>query len=130
MLFRWCVFTLGLTTDGKIAGIITGWDKLAHLVAFMVESWLFVRMFAARSFEFCLGRPLFDLDTGTTVAQRSFVVNKYTLGLIVCSVGAAIGSEFLQKLLSSGRRSFDPMDMVCNAVGSVAGIAFAYYQER
>ncbi|QLQ79021.1 hypothetical protein HG537_0B03680 [Torulaspora globosa] len=86
-------------------------------------------MFATRNFQFHVGRSTFDLDAGTMVAQ-SFVVNKYTLALIVCSLGAAIGSEFLQKILSFGRRSFDPMDMLCNALGSVIGIAFAYYQER
>ncbi|QLL31507.1 hypothetical protein HG536_0B03700 [Torulaspora globosa] len=96
----------------------------------MIESWLFVRMFATRKFEFWLGRPSFDLDTGTAVAQRRFVVNKYALALIVCSLGAAVGSEFLQRLLSSGRRSFDPMDMICNVLGSVTGIAVAHYQER
>lgn len=113
-----------------MALIITGQDKLAHLVAFMIESWLFVRMFARRSLEICLANPTFDLDRGAAFVDRSFKVNKYALALGVCSLGAAIGSEFLQRLLSSGRRSFDPKDMVCNALGSVMGIGFAYYQER
>lgn len=119
-----------MTTNNEVAGFVTGYDKMAHMLAFLVESWLFVRMFASDRIQFPFGHRFYDLSTGTSSSQGCISVNKYVASLVICSVCAAIGSEYLQKILSLGRRSFDPMDIVFNVVGSLTGIAIAYHQER
>lgn len=117
-----------MTTNDKVASVVTGHDKVVHLMAFLVESWLFVRMLAGRRVDFYSGQAVYDLDTGPT--QEYVSVDKYVLALVVCSLGAAVGSEFLQSLVSHGRRTFDPMDMAYNVVGSVIGVSIAAWQER
>ncbi|GAV51334.1 hypothetical protein ZYGR_0AD05170, partial [Zygosaccharomyces rouxii] len=109
-------------------------DKLVHFLAFCIESWLFCRLIVNRVIKFPLGR-LFNVDNdneyGTDYAEQNYrclKVSKFTLALVVC-ISAAITSEFLQRQLSGGRRTFDPLDMVYNVLGSLLGIAIAYKHE-
>lgn len=117
-----------MTTDDKVASVVTGHDKVVHFVAFMVESWLFVRMLACRQVALPFKRLANDLDHGAIYEYKT--VDKYVLALVVCSVCSAVGSEFLQSFLSRGRRTFDPMDMAYNVLGSVVGVLSAFWQER
>lgn len=116
-----------MTTNDKVASVVTGHDKLVHFMAFLVESWLFVRMLACRRIEICLRRRIYDLDNGRTWEFTS--IDKYVVAVVVC-LFSAVGSEFLQSFLSHGRRTFDLMDMAYNVVGSIVGILIAFWQER
>ncbi|WBF13887.1 hypothetical protein N7582_003257 [Saccharomyces uvarum] len=79
----------------------------------MWESWLFVKMFAEDS-----------------VVVRRMQINKYVLGVVVCSLGASVLSEFAQSVVSRGQRVFDVHDIVCNFWGSLLGVGVAFYQDR
>lgn len=116
-----CVFTLGVVTDNAIADVVQNHDKLVHFVAFFTESCLFVHMLVSRVTKF----PLWRTEEG---GRRYICISKYTLGLVVC-LTAALSSEFLQKTLSKGRRTFDPLDMVYNVMGTLSGVAAVYYWE-
>ncbi|AQZ18755.1 YJR112W-A [Zygosaccharomyces parabailii] len=113
-----CLY-LGVVTDNAIADIVQNHDKLVHFLAFFIESWLFVCMLASKVIKFPIWWSPQD-------ARQHFCIGKYTLGLLVC-LTAAVGSEYLQKVLSRGRRTFDPMDIAYNVIGSFLGIATAYY---
>ena len=125
-------------------------DKLTHLVAFFVETLLFTICIAERRLYFdksilavfpsALTRTSAgDLENGDLggdddVRKRdevgsSLSVSKYTLAFVVCLIGGAIGSEFLQYLVTHGRRSFDPLDILCNVCGGLLGLAVAYFIE-
>lgn len=119
-----------MTTNAKLTGKITANDKLLHLVAFMVESWLFVKLFASRNIRVYWGRSEYDLDSGQRLSQTCIEIDKYKVAFVVCSLGAAIGSEFLQSILSSGKRTFDAKDILSNILGSTIGIGLAYWRER
>ena len=79
----------------------------------MWESWLFVKMFA-----------------GDAVTICKVQVNKYVLGMVVCSLGASVMSEFAQSVISQGQRVFDMKDIVCNFWGSILGVGIAFYQDQ
>lgn len=72
----------------------------------------------------------FDLNSGQLQHRRRVEIKKYKLAFIVCTVSAAIGSEFLQSIVSSGKRVFDYKDILYNMLGSALGITLARYQER
>ncbi|KAI1654331.1 hypothetical protein F4813DRAFT_213661 [Daldinia decipiens] len=50
--------------------------------------------------------------------------------VVVCTIGLGVGSEFLQGFLPNGRE-FDPLDIVANIVGSLAGLGLcSWYHLR
>lgn len=103
---------LGLTTDSKLTYFTSDHDKAAHFVVFFLESWLFTKSLIPRR-----------------IQLLSHTVDKYILSLLVCAVGAGVGSEFAQAVLSRGRRQFDPLDIVCNVCGGTLGVAVAGHAE-
>lgn len=139
---RWRCCFFGLTSSERFKFLTATHDKAAHFTVFLVESWLFVRVFVHRSVQLWPlwaryravpeGPEVIDLETGDVQAPvgRTVHVNKYAMAGVVCVVGAAIGSEYAQHVLTHGRRSFDPWDMLCNALGSCTGILIAYVYER
>ena len=104
---------LGLTTDPRFTFLTSDHDKIAHAFVFGLESWLFVKSIGYRYVQF----------------PRNIAVDKFVLALLVCTVGAGIGSEFAQSVLSNGRRKFDVLDIACNVCGSLVGILAAYCVE-
>ena len=64
------------------------------------------------------------------VTVRKTQVSKYVLGVLICSLGASVTSEFAQSVLSRGQRVFDVKDIVCNFWGSLLGVGIAFYQDR
>lgn len=119
-----------MSTNSNLAGAISDYDKVLHLMAFLLESWLFVKIFASRTIVIPVGHHEYDLNQGVLVNTGGIELDKYLLSVIVCSVCAGIGSEYLQRLLSNGRRSFDPIDMAYNVFGSLIGILIAYIHDR
>ncbi|CUS24772.1 LAQU0S19e01288g1_1 [Lachancea quebecensis] len=103
---------LGLTTDSKLTYLTSDHDKAAHFTVFFLESWLFTKSVIPRK-----------------VHVLSYTVDKYILSLLVCAIGAGVGSEFVQKVLSRGRRQFDLMDIACNICGGALGVAVAGHTE-
>ena len=122
-------------------------DKLTHFVAFFVETLLFTICIAERRLYFdksALGvfpsalprTPTDDMENGNVgsdgdVRKREEAgnppgISKYTLAFVVCLIGGAVGSEFLQYLVTHGRRSFDPLDILCNVCGGLLGLVVAY----
>ncbi|CAB4254988.1 similar to Saccharomyces cerevisiae YJR112W-A Putative protein of unknown function [Maudiozyma barnettii] len=121
---------------------------MAHFVVFTLESWLFVKMFAHRKVRLPIGynnlqlwgyyyNPLaqpMDIELGNNVGSIGetsdiIQVDKYILGVVVCTLLVAIGSEFMQSILTRGARTFDLLDILCNASGSGLGIYIAYITE-
>ncbi|KAL3230217.1 Uncharacterized protein RNJ44_01580 [Nakaseomyces bracarensis] len=109
----------------------------------MIESWLFVMMIDAQSLLIPNPLKLFrrnenllvedtelDADSEVFDEDRHLEVNKYIIALIICSGVAGLGSEFLQRILSGGRRNFDIFDVLFDTFGSLTGIAIAYFQEQ
>lgn len=127
----WFVFTFGVVSDNAIVEIVQLHDKLVHFFAFCIESWLFCRLIATRiiSFPFTLGRfgRFFNSsdEENNYDDDRYLKTSKFTLALVVC-IGTGILSEFLQRGLSGGKRTFDPMDMLYNVLGCLLGITVAY----
>lgn len=119
-----------MSTNSNLAGAISDYDKVIHLMAFLLESWLFVKIFGSRTIVLPVGHHEYDLNRGVLLNSGGIAIDKYLLSVIVCSVCAAIGSEYLQRLLSNGGRSFDPIDMVYNVFGSLIGISIAYIHDR
>lgn len=119
----------------------------------MIESWLFVKCFVHRNVQlrgtalswlkdnFIIYIPIvepqeIDIETssGTTTNTpnhniQGISIDKYVLGLIICTLFVAIGSEFMQSIVTRGKRSFDIGDILCNALGSLLGISLAYIIE-
>lgn len=121
-----------MVTNNVVAETVQSHDKLVHFLAFCAESWLFCRVIVNRVIKFPVGRLISigdnDNEYGVGNAEqnhRYLKMSKFTLALVVC-IGAAVTSEFLQKQLSGGKRTFDPLDMVYNVLGSLLGIAIAY----
>lgn len=124
-----CVFTLGVVTNNAVEEVVQLHDKVVHFIAFCIESWLFCQMIASRVIKFKYGIGRNGSDNGEqNYRYRQFQMSKFTLALVVC-MGAAVASEFMQQGLSGGKRSFDPLDMVYNVLGSSLGIAIAYRYE-
>lgn len=127
---------LGLTSSERFAFLTATHDKAAHFTVFLVESWLFARMFAHRELQVWPLRQTsalpeeIDLETGDVQPPANWRIDKYVLGAIVCIGIAAVGSEFAQHVLTHGKRSFDYRDMLCNALGSSTGLLIAYWGER
>ncbi|AMD20421.1 HDL323Wp [Eremothecium sinecaudum] len=131
-----CTIYLGITTNAKLKSITKDNDKLAHFVAFFVDTWLFVRCIVPKYIdtEAIFGRfgPLRrivaygDLDSGQTVMV--YRIPKYVLviGLVIV---AAVGSELLQPVLSGGKRTFDVWDIAGNLLGGLTGVAGGYLCE-
>lgn len=71
-----------------------------------------------------------DLVTRNNNTNEWICVDKYVVGFIVCSLIAAIGSEFMQSSLTHGKRAFDPSDILCNFTGSSIGICIAFIAEK
>ena len=69
-----------------------------------------------------------DLESGRIVGK--YQVEKYLLCITVCTFGAGIGSEFLQKIVSGGLRKFDLKDILSNVLGSLFGIGIEYFQSK
>lgn len=120
----------------------------------MIESWLFVKCFVHRKIKL-RGRALSWIrshaatympvvepqeieieennDTGTNTAngtEQGITVDKYLLCFIICTLFVAIGSEFMQSIVTAGKRSFDIGDILCNSLGSLLGISLAYFTDR
>lgn len=57
------------------------------------------------------------------------VINKYLMSVIICTILAGVGSEYLQVLLTNGRRKFDIYDIVTNITGSLLGVLLSYVLE-
>lgn len=68
------------------------------------------------------GHDSFVMDT-----PASWRVDKHALSVFICTICGGIGSEFMQSILSGGKRKFDPRDILCNIVGSLVGIAASYF---
>ncbi|EDO18395.1 hypothetical protein Kpol_1013p70 [Vanderwaltozyma polyspora DSM 70294] len=136
-----------LTSNEQFALLTSEHDKLAHFLVFAFESWLFNRIIDGKYIKFRVPQfchigptgwlPLHNINNSNNNSNSSNVyhngileINKYIVAFVICSIGAAISSEFLQQWLSQGRRSFDLLDMVCNFIGSILGIGIAYYQEK
>lgn len=123
-----------MVTNNVVAETIQLHDKLVHFLAFCIESWLFCRVIVNRVIKFSTSR-LFGVgninEYSSSHAEqndRYFKISKFTLALAVC-IGASITSEFLQKQFSGGKRTFDPLDIVYNILGSLLGIATAHKYE-
>lgn len=56
-------------------------------------------------------------------------IDKYFLAVVICTMFASIGSELAQTIITRGRRMFDPLDILCNMVGSIIGILVAYVRD-
>ena len=53
------------------------------------------------------------------------------LTLIICTAGLGIGSEFVQALLPTNDRVFDPFDILANVVGSTLALVLSsWYHKR
>ncbi|CCD26947.1 uncharacterized protein NDAI_0J00550 [Naumovozyma dairenensis CBS 421] len=138
--------------------LISQHDKLTHFIVFCLESWLFVKCFKKKLVPILIPRKFihirnmdeFETANGTLELNRSnsdddtlpilgfFLsdhfqivhVKKYWLAIIICSLGASILSEFMQAILTRGKRVFDTNDIITNILGSLFGITIAYGQER
>ncbi|KAL9935015.1 hypothetical protein V8E36_006091 [Tilletia maclaganii] len=88
-------------------------DKALHFLSFFVAT--------------CLCYGLFDVDES---ARRIWVWRHFPLlfSLITCLLVGSIGSEFVQALLPF--KTFDPLDIVANLVGSSLGLVLSYHAER
>lgn len=135
-----------MTTSETVSVITKEHDKIAHCVAFMIESWLFVMMIQTQIIS--LPNPLkfnrhnndlddeigdntsLDMDSDIFNENHNIEVNKYIMALILCSGVAGLGSEIVQKFLSGGKRSFDLFDVLFDTFGSLTGIAIAYFHEK
>lgn len=128
-------------------------DKLAHFLVFMIESWLFIKCFVHRKVQLRGTALSWIRDNFTTFMSvtepqeidleasngtntntnnngiQGISLDKYVLGLIICTLFVAIGSEFMQSIVTGGKRSFDTGDIVCNSLGSLLGISLAYIVE-
>lgn len=136
-----------MTTNDALSVVTRDHDKIAHFLAFMIESWLFVMMLDSHIIT--LPNPLqfwrrldfdeemeLDGSTGSYAGSDIFddsryvKANKYLVALVLCSGVAGLGSEVLQSVLSLGRRSFDLFDVVFDFLGSVLGLMIGYFHER
>ncbi|SMN20866.1 similar to Saccharomyces cerevisiae YJR112W-A Putative protein of unknown function [Maudiozyma saulgeensis] len=121
-------------------------DKIAHFIVFMLESWLFVKIFAHRKVRLPISynrsqlrgyNPLvepidIDLESNNDPIGNTndeTYADKFLLGLIICTLLVAVGSEIMQCILTHGARTFDILDILCNASGSSLGIFIAYVTE-
>ncbi|CCE64792.1 hypothetical protein TPHA_0I02910 [Tetrapisispora phaffii CBS 4417] len=127
-------YILGIAVNSKLTFITSDHDKVAHFTVFLLESYLFVKCFEMKIIATLKWKKFTsrakDQESLRDITYSTIMINKYQVGFVFCSIGVSVGSEFMQFILSRGRRSFDPMDMGFNFMGSLLGLSIAFLQER
>lgn len=137
---------LGLTTSESLRWVTSEHDKIVHFMAFFTESLLFVELFPLQilrcqlkgwsvpeglKFRSKLVSIEQAVDLGSARRKNYvIVIDKYFFAVVVCVMSASIGSEFVQMLLTGGKRTFDMFDMATNITGSSLGVTLAYFIDK
>jgi len=109
-LFGWCMTIYLLSAQSRLPGMdgFTGQDKLAHMTAYAIMAWLFLRAFLPVA-QACLVRPPMLV---------------FTVSVVFCSL-YGLSDEWHQSFVPG--RMADGMDWLADTLGALLASTIVYY---